>query len=257
MTTLLNYANYAFRSSQRKNAQTGLSVAGFDRVLSYGPEDIEEGFYQANQRILDTSRGNGLWLWKPYFILRTLQEMEEGDYLFYCDSGSFFIHSIQPLIDVAVHTGQNVMTFEDQHAESKFTKRDVFIALDTDEPAVAKSPQRLGGFSLWKKCPEAIAFAQGWLRYAQDHQLISDAENASTLPNYPEFVDHRHDQSIFSVLAKKQGLPGFRDPSQWGNDRTGAYQNSPYPQIIELTRQRDIPWRTRIKRRLKKLSSRT
>jgi len=67
-------------------------------------------------------------------------------------------------------------------------------------------------------------------------------------PNYKEFIDHRHDQSIFSVLTKKYNLLAYRDPSQWGNEDIKTYKSTSfYPQIIVSTRQRNIPLSRKIK----------
>lgn len=156
-------------------------------------------------------------------------------------------------MELATARNEDILTFADGHPERKYTKRDVLLALGADHPAITDSPQRLGGFSLWKNTPVARAFAAEWLRLARDKQLLTDADNVRGLPNYPEFLAHRHDQSIFSVLAKKHGLPAYRDPSQWGNDRTVNYPNSPYPQLIELTRQRDVPWPKKLKRTVKRM----
>lgn len=37
-------------------------------------------------------------------------------------------------------------------------------------------------------------------------ELVSDDENVRGLPNYDGFVDHRHDQSIFSLLVRMASL---------------------------------------------------
>jgi hypothetical protein len=49
-------------------------------------------------------------------------------------------------------------------------------------------------------------------------------------------MEHRHDQSVFSVLSKKHGLPVFRDPSQFGNGVLDDFPNSTYPQLIVHSR---------------------
>ncbi|MEM6771121.1 MAG: hypothetical protein AAF597_11095, partial [Bacteroidota bacterium] len=135
----------------------------------------------------------------------------------------------------------------------KYSKRDALLLLEADRPEITDTPQRLGGFSLWHNTPFARAFAARWLSACQDPRLITDQPNAQGRHNYPEFKDHRHDQSVFSILAKKHGLPAFRDPSQWGNDRQADYSNSPYPQLLKLTRKQDIPFHTQVKRRIKKI----
>lgn len=251
LITLLNYANQAYRSSQRKNSRTGLSVGGFDRVISYGPDDIDPDFSKTNQQILRAPRGNGYWLWKPYFIHQTLKTIAPEDWLFYSDSGSYFIHSVQPLVELAQSLQLSLITFEDAHKEENFSKRDALILLDADSPDVLNSPQRQAAFSLWRNDEFTRQFATSWLQYCQDPRIITDQQNTLGLPNHPAFQDHRHDQTVFSLLAKKHQLPAFRDPSQWGNDRMDAYPNSPYPQLIDHTRQRDAPFRTRLKRHIK------
>jgi hypothetical protein len=73
-----------------------------------------------------------------------------------------------------------------------------------------------------------MLFVTEWLTYAQDSRAITDDANVLGLPNYPEFHDHRHDQSILSLLAKKWNLTLYPDPSQWG---AGAQR--PYPTVFE------------------------
>src|SRR6476661_7378060 len=107
---LLNFANEPYRESQRLNTQTGREIAGFDEVISYGPEDLPWDFSRQNAHILNQRVGAGYWLWKPYFVLRTLEELAEGDILFYCDAGSYFISSIEPLIITACDNRQAVAT---------------------------------------------------------------------------------------------------------------------------------------------------
>ena len=111
MKLLINYANKRFKEFQKLNSKTGIKVAGFDKVISYSPEDIDRDFFQKNEKILKCPRGNGYWLWKPYFIKKSLELLDAGDFLFYCDSDYRFISSIQPIIDIALQTGQPIMSF--------------------------------------------------------------------------------------------------------------------------------------------------
>jgi hypothetical protein len=233
---LLNFANEKYRESQQLNSQTGREIGRFDHVVSCGPSDIAAEFTRRHWRILWQDRGAGYWLWKPYFILRTLESLNDGDWLFYCDSGAFFLTSIDPLIETCRVSDQDVLTFGITVIEKEFTKRDAFLLLDADTPQFTDSVQRLGGFSLWRKSPAALELARDWLRFATDERALTDCPNRLGLPNYEGFRQHRHDQSLLSLLAKRRGLPAFRDPSQFGNGFEGQYPNSPYPQLVELTR---------------------
>lgn len=238
MNILINYANDVFRESQKRNSIAGKEVGLFDEVISYSPKDIDAEFFNRNKRILQQKRGNGYWLWKPYFIKKTLEAAKYGDFVFYCDSGSYFIRPVTPLIDRSIATGQEIIVFDLTYLEREWTKRDAFILMDCDSEKYSESIQRLGSFSLWKKSPFTMNFVDEYLRYAQDERIISDMENQCGYPNYPEFKEHRHDQSIFSLLTKKYDLKAYRDPSQFGNGEIQRYPNSEYEQLIEHTRMR-------------------
>jgi hypothetical protein len=58
-------------------------------------------------------------------------------------------------------------------------------------------------------------------------------------PNYDEFVAHRHDQAVISLISKKQGIKRFRDPSQFGlinHYEPEVESRSTYPQIVDSHR---------------------
>jgi hypothetical protein len=82
MKFLINYANATFRASQRLNATTGMQIGGFDRVTSFGPNHIDRDFALRHRRILRARKGDGLWLWKPYFVCQAFAALRDGDYLF-------------------------------------------------------------------------------------------------------------------------------------------------------------------------------
>lgn len=238
MKLLINYANNVFRKSRKLNSKTGKELGLFDDIISYSLQDIDKNFFEKNKSILSQKRGNGYWLWKPYFIKKSLELLNSGDFLFYCDSGSYFIKPITPLIDTSLDTGQEIIVFELQFMERFWTKRDAFILMDCDFPKYIETNQRLASFSLWRKTRFTMDFINEYLLYAQDARILTDLENQCGNPNYPGFVEHRHDQSIFSLLTKKYDLEAYRDPSQWGNGENRRYANSNYGQLIEHTRKR-------------------
>ena len=53
-----------------------------------------------------------------------------------------------------------------------------------------------------------------------------------TKPNFMEFKDHRHDQSVLTILSVKYNFELFRDPTQFGNDFKDQFNNSPYDQLF-------------------------
>jgi hypothetical protein len=105
--------------------------------------------------------------------------------------------------------------------------------MNLDQREIWNSMQRLASFVFLKKTPMTVRFVTEWLAYAQDPRVISDV-NSTFRKDYPEFVDHRHDQSILSLMSKKYSLSGLPDPSQWGEPwKNGTYG---YMQVIQHTR---------------------
>lgn len=237
---LINFANGFFEKSQRQNTRTALTVGRFDRAVSYTPKDIDPDFFRENRRILSRTKGAGYWLWKPYFICNTLQTLREGDFLFYCDAGSYFVDAIDALIDTARRTGRDIIPFDVGFIEKNYTKRDAFRLMGCDTPAYTDTVQRLASFILFRNTRFTRDFAAEFLEFARDERILTDMDNTMGFPDYPGFVAHRHDQSIFSLLTKRYQLPAHRDPSQWGNGGEADYPQSQYGQLIEHTRKRNF-----------------
>lgn len=155
--------------------------------------------------------------------------------MFYSDSGAHFTASIDPLIDLSRNHNQDIISFEGGYIEKDWTKRDAFIILNFDTPECRDTPQRMGGFMIFIRSKYSLDFTNEILELAQDERLITDLKNQLGFPNYPGFVDHRHDQSLWSLLTKKHGLKAFRDPTQLGNEFLSVINDSPYGQLIDLT----------------------
>lgn len=207
MIVAVNYADKGFRRAQRLNSSTAKKW-GADKVIEYGPGDIDRAFYMRNREILEAPRGGGFYLWKPYVFRKAYDELKSGDYLIYTDSGAVYVNRIQYLIDCMEREKVPLMIFslELERIEKCNTKRDAFVLTGCDEGKYTDTPQSIGGYFVCKRAPEVEAFLDEVLKYAQDARIITDRPNVMGLPDYKEFVDHRHDQSVISLMSKKHGL---------------------------------------------------
>lgn len=212
---LLNFADCKYSNSQKRNTASGI-VHGFDTAHQCTPRDIGANFANKYQSILNQPRGCGYWLWKPYFISRYLNQMNGDDVLFYSDSGSDFIKNITSLLNLCRDDRNGLIAFElsGKHKERQYTKRDLFIEMNQDTPEYTDTDQLMASFIMIQKNEFTIQFMNEYLKYACNEHLITDTASRST--NYPEFKDHRHDQSIFSLLCKKHQITHLDDPTQWG-----------------------------------------
>lgn len=240
MIIAINYADDGFKKAQRLNSKTARKW-GADKVIEYSPQDIDEDFREKNKEILNAKRGNGFYLWKPYFLNKAYKELGENDYLIYTDAGAVYVNRIQYLIDCMNEQKVDIMVFSLPHdmLEYMYTKRDAFVLMDCDREDIVNTTQTIGGYVLLKKSKFVEKFLKEDLTYAQDVRIIIDNANVMGKDNYSGWVDHRHDQSVFSLMTKKYHLKRFRDPSQYGN--IGIFSDeilniSNYPQIVKSHR---------------------
>lgn len=215
MKYLINYSDKNFEKKRNFSSKVSKFRGKFDIVIKYGPEDIDENFRKQNSNILNQKRGGGYWLWKPYIILKTLEKLNENDYLFYCDSGAYFLKDVDILINELVKNKQDIMGFELPLIESQWTKKELFINMNLDEEKFYKSNQILASFMLIKKTDLSMKFFKEYLGYSCIEINITD-KYTNEVKQRNNFIDHRHDQSIFSLLYKKYNLKPFKDPSQFG-----------------------------------------
>ena len=202
----ISYGNEAYTKQLEFNGKSALEIAKVDKFYGYTPKDIEPEFREKNKYILEKPRGNGYWLWKPYFIYKTLTEkLNYGDFLIYSDSAILYVDSAEKLVNFLNKKNLDMYTHRLPHLERRFTKRDAFILLGVDTPFYAETGQFNAAFQIYRKTTFTEYFLKEYLYYAQDKRIITDDPNEMGQENYPEFGDHRHDQSIFSLLIKKYG----------------------------------------------------
>lgn len=69
-------------------------------------------------------------------------------------------------------------------------------------------------FQLYKKNNSSINFIRELLFYSSNFHILTDAPNI-TGENFPGFKDHRHDQSILSLLAIKYNIKLTKSPRRF------------------------------------------
>lgn len=234
----ISYGNEPYYGSISRLKETSLKVGKSDEFVAFTREWLEgTEFYVKNKYILDKPRGNGYWLYKVHCILTTLSSCSNDDVVMYTDAAMEVISDLSPLYDIANEKERMLFVLPGGHINKTWTKRDCFVILGCDEPKYHDAVQTNGAVSLWKKNNENIEFLRSALRYMRDPRVITDDPNMCG-PNYPGFKDHRHDQSVLSLLSIKHGFERFRDPTQYGNDPSEALDNSPYGQIFNHHRRK-------------------
>lgn len=246
MKIAINYADDKFKNQQGYNTKTAYRKGKVDLVIEYTPKDLDIDFKTKYDHILSQKRGGGYWLWKPYIILKTLAKVNEGDYVIYCDSGAFYTDKVDKLIEAMKKYNDDLMAFELPLIEKQWTKKETFQLMDCNDELYLEDNQILATYFVIRKSNYTIDFFNKYFEYCKDERILTDYMDKDN--QYKCFIEHRHDQSIFSLLCKKEGIVPYRDPSQYGDrpwdyaayDRLVKYKkylNSDYPRIVMSQRE--------------------
>lgn len=152
-------------------------------------------------------RGYGFWAWKSSILKEYLNKLDEGDMLFWSDAGLMWNStptSLQKFDEyVKKLSGDNdILVFNQPTVEQEWTKGDVLEALGVyNNEDICNSLQFLGGLFLIKKTARTLELIDKLIELCDlSKELITDKR--SSVPNKVGFKEHRHDQSLFSVLVK-------------------------------------------------------
>lgn len=185
----------------------------FDNISMYTQEylALQPDFHNRHSEFIkQNSRGFGYWLWKPYIIRQTMSEMNDGDVLLYLDCGCEIDVRKVDVIRQYIHylkTEPADIMGSFALKESDWTKADL-VNLIGATPEHMESKQYQAGALLLLVCPKTRNLVEEWYTLSCDYQNIDDSP--SQLPNDSGFREHRHDQSIFSLLAKKYNIYSHR-----------------------------------------------
>ena len=209
MNILILYLDAAYEQTKKVCAWTGKHIAKFDKVIQYKPSDIDEAFYKANEAVLSQKRGAGLWIWKPYFLLRTLQEAKDGDVVFYADSGSFFIRNVKALIDSIDEKG--IWCFDLPLLEKQYTKKQTFRLMECDNERFRESNQICATFLAVRNSKSTRQIMKEWLDFCKIPEIIMPSDNSEVEEKY--FLSHREDQSVLSLVLKRHNIQPQASPT--------------------------------------------
>lgn len=217
-TCLVTFATKDFEP-YRKDLIKSAEAYDINNFFSYDDKYLKNtSFFKSNHHIFKHKRGYGFWLWKPFLISESLKKIEFGDIILYVDSGSLIISDPSPLINICNANSSGIVAFDCRPLKnSQWTKRDTFINMSCDNDTFWNSYHVIATVILIKKNDFTISFINEWLECSKNFQSLSNEPNVHKKENLPEFIEHREDQSIFSILIKKYNIETYRNPSKWGD----------------------------------------
>jgi len=207
---LLSFAagtgNYAARLQEF--GEDAEDCGWFDHIKLCDDSCFSEEYKDKYKVILSIERGHGLWFWKPYLILDLLSKMKPNDILIYLDAGCVLncgaYQRFSEYIDMINNYGKGapIISMQIPYMERYYSKMSLKLHLNLSEEHW-NSDQIEGGIILSRNCPEFIAVLEEWMDVMafEDGRFINEEEDV--IPNDPDFVGTRNDQSVWSMLMKQ------------------------------------------------------
>ena len=205
----IDYADASFKSIQDAQLRAVQHVGIFDTVYGYTRDWLTTTpFYRSYRTVLDMPRGGGYWAWKPYAILDAMSRAEPRSIIVYMDAGDRITRAdlMRDVINQSLLKSDIGLRLQGE-PNSKMTKRDCFVRMGCDSERFWRAKQPEAGFVVLRNTELSRRIVTEWLIWCRDPNVLTDVANIGGLPNFSDFMDHRHDQSILTNLTVKYDIP--------------------------------------------------
>lgn len=215
---LVSFADRRYRGSLARLRGEAAALGRFATVRTLDERDLGAGYLARHG---DTPRrhrrGFGLWTWKPAVIAATLADVPVGDLVVYCDAGCSLNAEGRPRLDdyLALAAGHptGVLAFALDGTVGQWCKRAALAACDCDRPAARRLPMISATCLVLRSGVAARELVAAWWERMADLRLVDDSPSPGG--EHPEFRAHRHDQSLFTLLAHPAAVLSIPDETWW------------------------------------------
>jgi hypothetical protein len=206
--------SFAFRNSARRFRFTANRTRWFEEVRVFDDVSLEREYpdfvRKHRKALIKRTKGYGYFIWKSFLVAEMIRSLPLGyDGVAWIDSGCALnvtpesTNRMRQYFSMA--TEHETMSFSlPHHYDSHYTKADVWRAVGLTDEQVA-SPQVISGAVFFGANETALRLASEWHELAcADGYRFSD-DSPSTAVELTDFIAHRWDQSIWSMVAKRSG----------------------------------------------------
>jgi len=207
----ISYASNIFKNRKITFSKQANECGLFDSFYCYDENDIDDGFKNKIGEIWNHPRGGGWWIWKPYLIWKELQMLNENDILVYIDSGCTLnvstqdaINRFHEYISMTTQSSCGMLRFQLTHKEGHFSNnylfqyyKKIFTHYDIDK--MKNTMMLIGGIIILRKTKFTMDFFDIMM------YILNDDAKLFTEYYSKNGEQHRHDQSIMSILYKLMG----------------------------------------------------
>jgi hypothetical protein len=248
---LISFANRRYAGSLARLRREAAAVGRFASVRTLDERALSPSYWLEHaETIRRHARGYGLWTWKPHVIAAALAELPPGELVVYCDAGCSLnregLPRLEEYLALAADHPTGLLAFTLDGTVGEWTKRHALAACGRDTAEFRGQSMISATCLVLQSGPAARDLVAEWARRMADRSLVDDSPSPGG--EHPEFRAHRHDQSLFTILAHDRGLATLPDetwwPGEWAAKRAFPIharrwrQRLPWPQWW----MRHVPW---------------
>jgi hypothetical protein len=178
----------------------------FDTISLFTDEYLKqkpEFWSRHAEFIRNNTRGYGCYIWKPYLIKKSMEQMQNGDKLLWSDCGCEFDANKDILAQYLKQVETDYIIGSEDYIEREYSKLDLILKMGMLDAKHLEPAQRLSRAILFLVCDKTRELVNEWYDLACDYHLI---DNSPDHTPFRFFKEHRNDQAIFSLLSKKYNL---------------------------------------------------
>lgn len=218
------YGDSNFEKSRNRIIEEAKTSCVFTDCFLYTDESLSQDFIRNFEYLLSQKRGGGFWCWKFFVLLDMLDKTNDGDYVVYADAGCKIVQenkeTFYDLVSDIIINNKVINAFACKNRHEKFfTKGDIFdLLLCRNDKSISDTEMLIGGVLIFQNCKESKDFFRHCYDIAKNNQKLLD-DSPSLSPNFPEFFENRHDQSLLSVLRKlRPDIVHVTEDTTWKNN---------------------------------------
>lgn len=218
---LCTFGDKRLQKSAERFLKQAKEMTIYNEIFIYNEDDLDETFRNHFKNKFQL-KGFGFWVWKPQIILQTLEKMNEGDILQYTDLGCHLnkngIKRLEEYFQIANESETGLLGFDmTQKMEYQYTKGDLFDYFNARNNEELYQGQIAATVIFIKKCVKSIEIIKSYLKvFYDDFSLVDDTPSVGA--NFSEFIEHRYDQSVWSLLAKINKVPLISHSEQYSSN---------------------------------------
>ena len=219
----ITYGNKKFEKSRNRIVKEAYKTKLFTKCKYFSENIVDDDEIQISlknknfSKVFNSKRGGGYWIWKPYIIYKMLKKINENDIIVYSDAGctipnnKYVKDKLKEYLDIINKSKKGLIAFKNPHKESEWTKGDIFKHFKClDNKDMYDSNQFTANRIILKKNNNSVRIIKSWWDVAKTHPLLFN-DSISKVPNFNDFIENRHDQSIFSIICKMSDVEIIND----------------------------------------------